>query len=246
MSAAYAGGAAIDIVDSGNANAATINTLANGKLDEATLATWITAHGTASIKKIYDQTGGAKHLAQATVANMPTIIQSALGSLSCMSFVRASSQQLSVTSNYTISQPMTYSVVANRTGSTSSQMCLLGNSNSQSEILFTTAATIDIYSTPGGGGVGMSPFTGGVADATWLAVNALLNGASSSAYVNGTNNGSLGAGTVAVSPTNVTSMGDDLSGNFLDGRMTEAGLWAADKSSNFVALNSNQRTYWGF
>ena len=80
-----------------------------------------------TVKTAYDKTGNARHITQATEANRPMFRPAVVGqlfeaiALPCMLFVAASSQRLITASGFTISQPVTFSIVANRTSASTGQ-----------------------------------------------------------------------------------------------------------------------------
>jgi hypothetical protein len=75
--------------------------------------------------------------------------------------------------------------------------------------------------------------------AVWHATQTLLNGASSGLYIDGTNN-TGNPGTAGMSGV------INLTNGSTNGYIGEAGIWNGDTSANDSAVNSNQRTYWGF
>jgi hypothetical protein len=74
----------------------------------------------------------------------------------------------------------------------------------------------------------------------------LANGATSGAYINGT--GTTGStGTLNfVNAAQSLQIGRDAFNRFMNGYLDETGAWNGDQSANNAAMNSNQRTYWGF
>ncbi len=242
---------AIDIVDSGGTNQTTINILATGALDGSTLDAWITAHGTASIKKCYDQSGNGVHLTQSTVVNMPTIVQNGLGSFSVVKIDYnaggATGQKLTSAATITQAQPFHGSVVANRflvdTGggrgvlSTSSAIAFLSWANA-----INTARLNDAG--------GAHNFDVTQTDGAWHAFQSVFNGASPNSI--GVVDGSVTTGTF-----NTTGLAGDtiqlgsLSGNpcvsyFAEGGIWGGAAWGTGAGGTAQLMNTNQHNYWGF
>jgi hypothetical protein len=86
---------------------------------------------------------------------------------------------------------------------------------------------------------------GTASDASFHAMQGLMNGASGNFYIDGSaNTGSTG--TDAISSTGKLIIGGDSFGVNWIGNGAEAGVWHSDISSSMSALNSNQHTFWGF
>ncbi|MDB5555424.1 MAG: hypothetical protein JWL86_5408 [Rhizobium sp.] len=238
-SAAYAAGVtkpAIDIVDSSGANTTTINVLSTGALDSSAVATFIAAHGTPSVTKVYDQTGNGFHLTQATVANMPTLV-SGLGSY-VFNFVSASNQAMvsSFTGPWPATPPSTVSVVARRP-IPGSNNAVVGDDGGGANVFFNaTADSITIAA-----GVNLTA-TG--ADASWHAIQAVLNTTSSDVNVDGASNiGNTGS----TNPSFRFFFGDNSNGFQFNGTVAEAAVWpVAFSGANSTAMSANQRSAWGF
>lgn len=234
--AAYAvGGAnpAIDLVDQAGANPITINILSNGALDLASVAAWVTAHSVTTIlvAKWYDQTGGGFHLLQGTNANRPLLVLSGLGINPVVQFVQASSTTVVASSVYTQAQPLSCSIVYEKT----------------------TSGTCDIISSGcaivAQGANDLRMFAGGVLDAVandnvFHAAQTVFNSASSAAYIDGvTTTGNAGTAGASNNP----EIGGAVLSNALQGNVFEGGFWPLGFSSiQAGALNSNQHTYGGF
>lgn len=230
--AAYAAssGALMDIVDSSGANQTTINVLTTGFCDTTTLAAWVVAHGTASVKKLYDQTGNGNHWTQATVAFMPTITENALNSLPGMTSVSASFTILA-TANITVAQPQSYSTVFKVT--TSGAGGFIGPSTFYAIGHAASANTIGMVG--GSGGVG------GVTanDNAWHGVQSVINGASASLFSSDGGNVAAFSATGAYSsvPLRLFRAG----GSTFTGIMMEAGMWPiAMSTTNETDIYANQ------
>ncbi len=82
---------------------------------------------TCTVKTWYDQSGNVNDCIQATIANRPTLVVSGLNSLPILTFVSASICQTA--SNVAVGAPQTTSAVAERTGSFTTFVQLLGTLN---------------------------------------------------------------------------------------------------------------------
>ena len=229
-SAAFAAGgtAIMDIVDSGGINPATINILATGFVDLVTLNAWIVAHGTASVAKLYDQTGNGNHFTATPVANMPTLTQSALNGLPGLT---AAGAVLLTTGNITQAAPLSFSYVSKRTGGATLQ---------------------NVFSISGG--TIISGYAASASNATLIDTGTLTATASDNAFhafqmaVNTTGTvvvdgaattGSLG--TVGLSATPLRMMSANGGGASLTGIVMEAGMWPVEfNATQYGNLNTNQ------
>lgn len=247
FSAAYASpgtNPAVDLVDQAGANAITINILTNGNLDVASIATWVTAHSVTTIRvsQLYDQTGGGNHVLQATLANMPVLTLSAIGSLPGMTF-NGSTTYLA-TSSITVvgpAQPHTISYVAKRTTVSGGFEAVFGASGS-TQVGFDSGAN-GLYIFAGNG----PPAPLSATDNAFHAVQNIMNSTTSTISSDGTTSGSLNAGTsdlLSRQPT--VGAANSSNSNMFTGVAMEAGVWAGNKSANTSTMNSNQHTYWGF
>jgi len=234
-SAATRGNAAANVCDSGDAHCV-------DALTDATTGNLIVpssnpncGSSACTVKKLYDQTaggncGGSCDLVQATEANRPVLTTSCIGSLTCMTWT-ASQTLLSAAGTTTVNDPFTFSTVVIRTASGTGNPLIIGVENGQVQLsFFLTANTVFGY---GGNAV-----FGTAADNSFHAMQMLFNGASANLYIDGTPNTGNDGGTVLAGKL-CMSIG-------VVGSSTEGGMWSADKSANFSALNSNQHTYWGF
>jgi hypothetical protein len=231
---------AIDIVKTSDGSAPmTINILSTGALDVATIAGL--GYGV-SVTKWYDQTGNNNHVTQATLANMPVITLSAIGTLPAMTFI--GNKKLSKTL-FTEAQPTTISTVARLIDCTSATHTLLGNS--------TYALTLDNGQPPGGpaapqllgsgGAITVYPTTINV----WHAMNGVFNSTSSDFSfdgVSGVNTADTGTG----SPSNQVL---DIGGTNSNFNLCEIGSWGiafngTQIANMSLAVTGNQRVYWGF
>lgn len=229
---------AIDIVDQSNANPLTVAILSTGALDVASIATWVTAHSVSTIKitKLYDQSGNSRNLIQSTLANMPVLVLSGLGSLPVIRHTSTTNMLTSLT--VTQAQPVTIVAVAKRTTVSGALGLIFGNSTASPTVLFSVAANgASLFA-------GSSVSIGTAADSAFHCLQGLFNGASSTGNIDGSVSGSVNPGSGGFSANALTfnSAAFPFSGDFV-----EAGLWAGNFSGgNQTSTNSNVHTYWGF
>lgn len=240
-SAAYSTGSnpAVDLVDQAGGNLLTVNILSNGRLDTASISTWVTAHSVTTIfvTRIYDQSGAALHATQATLANMPVLTLNAIGSLPAMQFTGANATiLLASAAPATLSNP-TFSGVAQRSNSAFSGIFI--NSNSLSGVFTDTGANnLAMYNgnvVPVGGN-----------DGAFHAFQMMFNSAASSSDVDGSTLSGLNPGANLFNTGSPYSLGG-FAPYLLTGFISEVGVWSGNFSSPIqVSMNSNQHTYWGF
>lgn len=207
-----------------------------------TVATWCNAT-TCTVGQVYDQSGANScsggnpcHIFQVTAADEPPINFSGIGSLPQMTF-NGTTQNLNGNNHtLTLAQPLTISSVSQFTGS------------SQGPIFDGMAAFTQVGSGIVAGDYFL--YAGSVAEftaaaSTNFAVQGIFNNTSSAAYANGTLTSSL-------SPSTGGFGGEDLAigsdgTHFWKGQIGEVGLWgSAFNSTQYSAMNGNQRSYWGF
>jgi len=205
-----------------------------------------------NVRTLYDQSGALKcaggtacNWQETTVALRPLIITSCLGSLPCMGFVRASSLALGIINLASaVSQPITTSVVANRTGSTTSINGIhgLGGANFIRQMAFDT--TTQVYIFGGTGNVNSAT----VSNNAWHAFQGVFNGASSLVNLDGIDGSTANGGTDGLDNSTTSVLGQDRFGDFLDGRVVEIGAWSVSFTSTGVstAMSANQHSVWGF
>lgn len=248
FSAAYAAslGPAVDIVDTSNANPATINVTAAGDLDITTLNAWIALHGTAVVAKLYDQSGNGNHFTNTSGAStkpklFPGSVTGLNSSRPALNFKGSTGTGSTFLQNagFAVSQTFSYSWVGERNG--------YGGAAGP---VITEGTTGNFFGWDNSSGrVGMS-FGAGVAalatESAWHSVQGLVNAGSSDFYMDGTLS-SVNPGTGGFAGTNSLTMGQlfGISPNFIQ----EIGIWSGDKSANNAAMYNGakgQKTYWGF
>jgi hypothetical protein len=219
-----------------------LTTACSGADGGKSVATFLTAT-TGFVTKAYDQSGNAHDVSQATSALQPQLLLTGCtsGSLPCMKFVAASTQVLAGTTG-AVTQPWTYSVVANyNSGSCTPNTCELISNYAGAGAIFEFQPTI-VYMYSGGAA---ADFVSAAAT-TWHSVQAVFNDAgTSSINADGTTvSGAVGTGGGATT-VNIGNLPS--STHYLDGDLVEAGLWpSAFSGGNVSAMNSNQHSYWGF
>jgi hypothetical protein len=235
-SAAKAGTNCCDIIRASDSTTNTFTTLASGLLDTASIATFLNAT-TGKISKLYDQTGGGHDMVQTTDANRPAYIASGIGSNSIARF--SGNQLLQVTLAGNPANPSTVVGVCKRVSS-ASQECLFGGDNAGYQIGYANAGANTAFLYQG------SVVSGTCADAAYHSILALMNGASSNLYSDGSSIASGNAG-AAGNVNTIYFIGSSTGGaNFLNGDVTEVGIWSSDISANAASLSSNAKTFYGY
>jgi hypothetical protein len=241
-SIAYATGSnpAIDVVDQSGANSLTVNILASGDLDAASISAWVSANSVTTIlvSKLYDQVGSA-HLTQTTNSRRPSLVLAGYGAVTkpVMLFNHANNQDMVGTSGAALNQPWTYHGVFNRPVyvQTSSQFhgnfCGINFGNG--------ASYVQLYA-------GASSGAAGATDNVWHSFMGIANGASGMITVDATDT-TVNAGTTAFGTSLSLGTYNGSGGNSLNGYCGECGtISGATSSTNRTAIYSNQKTYWGY
>src|SRR6185437_4011692 len=194
---------------------------ASGALDVATASTFC-ASTTCVVDELYDQTGDGFNLLQSDGRFQPALAFNCIGSLPCLSFAPtggSGGNPQFITSVATTSQskPITYSVVAERTGDVTSVGPILFDQNGAGWLQFNNVANqLCAY----GGG---SCLTATATDTAMHAIQVVFSTSTASSV---TVDGALttgNPGTQALS--NTTFEIGSGNGNNLDGYITEAGVW---------------------
>jgi len=231
--------ALVDLVDQAGANPITINCTTAGALDASAIATWVAAHSVTTIKvsKLYDQVG-SNHLAQVTLANMPTLVANALNSSYGMSFNGTSTQLISTSSLSSQAQPYLFSMLLKAAsaadyglvsidvgdfGGFVSEWKSLGNIRSYA------GANIDVA----------------ISTNAWHAVQMLANSTSSVLGIDGSET-TGDDGTQNTENANLIFGQEGGGANFFNGSLMELGFAAgAVSSGNRASLNSNMHAAYG-
>lgn len=249
-SAAKAGTKIANVCNSGDANCADINSLANGDFDVATAQgsplNCGGGGGTCTIKTLYDQSpalsctaGTACNVTQATIATRMTLVFNSTAN-GKVSFACSGTQSLwgsSLTSSF--APPYTFVAAGARTSGTATSY------------LYTTPSANDVgigwrFS---GGSVFFTPNSiteNGYTEGNFASLIGVVNagGTTGTQALNGTNSGSQTAGnTTNVGEIDICS--DFRGSNALTGNFIEGGVWGSDLTSSIASLYGNQSSYYG-
>jgi hypothetical protein len=209
---------------------------AGGTLSVTTFCT--VTHTGCSVTKLYDQTGNnAGGAGQSTLALMPTLTLGATSnSKPAMTFLGSSSQIMGFALLSAIPQPYTSSSVARRTALFTTQGGIIGDGSFFIDFK-NVAAAIDFFS-------GAADTSTPSIDGSFIAIQAVGNGASSTVKVNSSAANTVSPGTSATG-TGI-NIGDDGFNEFLTGNIAEVIMWPSGLSSgNQSSISSNQQSYWG-
>lgn len=238
-----------NICNAADANCADVNSLSNGNFDVAT-ATGAPlncggAGGTCTVKTLYDQTTGNNctaatcDLTQATIGSRPTLTFNCIGSLPCMTFNGIGTRLSSINSATSVSQPFTFSTVANSTATGAQQSVLQYSGGSSAQLGYRNSAANQVFGYAG------TVLAATATDGSYHALQAVLNGASSDMNVDGTQ--TTGAGGASVMSSGFALGATTGATQWLSGTVTEAGAWnAAFSSGQSSSMSTNQHSYWGF
>lgn len=193
--------------------------------------------------KLYDQSGNALDIPQATQSKQPQLFCQGGGpsaNLPYLRFATASNQVLSGSSIGNVAVPITLTTVMDRDNALNNSGSFLNINDINPCFEFTGAANqVQLYDG--------SAVTATVADSVWHAMQGVSNGASGVINVNGTettgNTGSAGTG-----GGGVISVGGRAGSNnvYMTAIGSEWGIWLSGfTSGNRTSMNSNMRTYWG-
>lgn len=214
----------------------------NVSASQTVVSETITSTHTLYASKIYDQSGNANDLAQATASKQPQLIFSCLGSLPCLRSAGAAT--LTVTrSGGDVAIPFTIVNVSIRTGAFTS-FGMVASAGDGTRSIYTAyknvADQFDIGSSGGGSSTG-------VTDNTWNVIQLKYNGLGSQITVNASTVTVLhdfSAPFAAFAPTYL--MSNFLGTQNLTGDWVETGMWpSALGASDQTALCHNAYTYWG-
>jgi hypothetical protein len=247
-SAATAGTKIANICNA-SAICADINSTASGDFDIATAQGGTLncggAGGTCTIKTFYDQTAGNNCTAATcditdnfSSANRPTLVFNCIGTKVCLSYNGTANSLATQTAVTSISQPVTFSGIANSTNTGAQQALVTTNGGGSAQVGYRNSANNQVFSYAG------SVLAATASDGSFHALQAVFNGGSSDINVDGTQNTGTAGTNVATGSGYLGSAGAT---QFLNGKVTEAGTWpigfSSTQSSN---MSSNQHSYWGF
>jgi hypothetical protein len=235
---AYSGNVA-DIWDgaTGNTTETLLTCSSGGTINQTVNSLATTCAVSCKVKTLYDQSGagkcsGACNMSEATNSQRPALTLNCLNStLPCMTYC-STCQLYSNVIGSTTSQPYSMSSVYKSSSGSGSTILQAG---------YAAEAT--------DGNTGAQLYAGisvnvTVTGSVYHAFQALFNGASSSAYVDGSSTTGLNAGTNSLGYS--APIGTGQFSNSITGTFAEYGIWSVDESANFAALNTNQHSYWGF
>ena len=211
-----------------------LSTSCTGADNGVSLTTFMTST-TAFVTEWYDQTGGGRPLLQATTTSQPQIILNCINTtLPCFQ-ITATPQALLTSGNFTpATGVMSYSVVGNRVTNDiitnnfirmSAGQNTLSTSGTNQWKLFTNSNTLNFTANSN----------------AWHACNAVINGASSVANLDGTETsgtvvGSTTAGTIQIPSGQNTSTDQIVEAGFIDNVVLSSG----DRTN----LRNQQHSYW--
>ena len=236
LRAAYVTNKAMNVVRASDSATMDIGFLADGRPDTATLTTFLAAT-TGKDVTFYDQCG-AFDLTQATDANRPPVVLTALGTYAAMQYT-AGTIALAAAGNVTPATGLaSFSAVANRTVGTGA--CRLISENGSAGNSLRTAAAGNQWSIAGGSGGTVAK---AATDATWHAASGVVNGAASFVNVDGVDSslGTATGSTTAAAPTIVGLASTTC-------QVLEAAFWDNYSLTAIerTYLNNNQHAFWRF
>lgn len=209
-------------------------TACSGAANGTAFATFCAAT-TCTIVTWYDQPGaGANNFTQATVAKQDTLILSCLGAKACAR--RSAGQNYSATGS-SIPVSFTLSLVANRTGATSSEGDIFIGGGANGFYFDPTPGMVSYFNA---GGV-----TAPASDTAWHAMQLEVGSGSSNFYIDATANALAGLGFAFPS---AWTFGDKSSTptNGMTGDIVEMGIWPSGFNATQAGnICHNQFTYWG-
>lgn len=217
-----------------------INSLANGKFDTASAATFCSS--ACDVATLYDQSGNGLDATQATAANRPAYTPNCLGTLPCMT-VAGGSQGLA-TGNHNGGPPVTMVGMASNTSNTGFGQNVIADGGNGNQLNYHAATTH----------IEMDCLTGGaVATVTGSAFHAMegVCAAGTNGIVLVVDSAvSTATGTVTATganPIDVTQ-GNGNGGFSLVGSFTEGGFLAGTALTSTVmqSIDANVHSFWGF
>lgn len=189
--------------------------------------------GVCNISKAYDQTGNGRDASQATAASQPTLLfsSSPTGTLPVMN-CNAGGSRILATASVTAAQPLTLSGVLYH-------VAVASNGNAFGADFAAVFLTVNGSNAIASGGTSL---TSAVSDATWYAVQGLLNGNGTSSAVNVNGSDTTGAaGTTGFSANTVRLCRANSAQH--GGYIAEALIWAAaSNSADRGNIATNQRS----
>jgi len=203
----------------------------------SSLATWVSAHGTAYVHKVYDQIGSYHATSVAVGPELDMTLHGGKGG-----FKFTSGAALVTSATMTQAQPYSAATVAARTGSTAGNDGILGTDSAYPCLLAYDSGVDKLGLYLGSANVAIN----GVTEGTSHAVQWICNGTSTIVNFDGTDSGvnfstsNPGAATITGSKLWMA----DRAGGGLTGRIAEICMWSGVTSYN-SAIKANQKTWWG-
>jgi hypothetical protein len=231
-STATAGTKAVRLIRSSDSTQQDINTLANGNLNTSDA---FFDGSTYKVVTLYDKTGNARDLTQATDANRPVFTLSGLNGLPIVSTSTSTGMDSGAGSLPNQSQPYSMSMTAGITAGLLNTVKIFDNAGFLSSMGFDPGGHNLMYI------AASTTLQATASDAHFHAAQGLFNGVSSAIYIDGSN-------TTGDAGTN--QFGDRFALNPLfdqpgAAEWVEMGFMTGDQSGHFSALNTNQTNYWG-
>lgn len=239
--AAYSGNvAAIWDAATGNTTETLITCSAGGTLNYTINAIATTCAAACVVATLYDQSGGGHDLTQVTNSERPTYNNTGLGGAhGCMTYNAASTQFLTNAAITAQAQPLTFTMIVNRTGATTSYANIMVDVTNDNGAFFNNSTNTMVMRAP--------TLTSGAqfaaTDNAVHAVQMIFNGASSNAYVDGSST-ATNPGTNSIGAGGVTMGGNQ---QYLTGAICEFGWWnSAFNGTQQSNMNTNIHNYGGF
>jgi len=190
------------------------------------------------VTEAYDQSGNAHNASQSTASAQPQVLPNCGSAIPCL-FFNGTSTQINPTGLSAYSDPITYSSVIERTGAFTSYGDVYRTLNYVDATFRFSASANSIEVCIGCG------FSVTASDSTLHAFNAVLNGSSSVASVDGTTTTGTTTGSTISGGTAIGADGSAGS-EYVTGFINEFGFWlSAFNSTQYGNMCHNQRLYWG-
>lgn len=239
-SQASAGANAFQLCTASDAACTNIRVTSTGGLNSSDLTTsGCSGISTCTVKIKYDQSGNGRDLTQNTIGSRDTFDPAANGGKG--QFVTGSASHYVTAGTYTRSQPFVMSVVAQRVGGTGERQELLDYNNQGVRIKFNGGTANQVAYTSG------SNVNATASDSAFHSLTALFNGSSSITSVDSTVSTGQVLGSNGLNDNIAWTCYSGCGGNTQTTYQMEAGIYPGSMTSgDITALNSNQKTYWGF
>jgi hypothetical protein len=235
------GANAVRLREDGGNTESDFATIAGGGLDTSAISTFKGANNL-FVVKVYDQVG-SNDLEQATAANQPKFILSALGSRPAMEDNGSASTLLQSLNTLAFDvPPWTFSTVY-EVLTVNDGMIAIGSVQAfpQLRVNLAGAANTVRINLPD---VGVSA---SATDNAWHALQGVFGAATLDANVDGSPNTTANTTATPMLARKLDLFSFDNSSNYLRGYIGEVGFWDSDFSSGeSSSMSANQHSYWGF